>query len=337
MGRLAYILRCIAHMDYRALLETVGEAHKASGKNRLWLFFDIVQCGFRYGAGYKDYLLCAFYDLNDRQRATYVTRGINNSIVSRLNDPNYYHIFDNKLDFYRTFAAYLHRDWLDFTKVSETEFEAFVEKHPSVIVKPADASCGIGVEKLDRADYPDVKAMYDDIRGKGAALVEEVVHQHSEMERLNPGSVNTVRVYTVLAEGEAHAVYACVRMGNSDRPVDNINAGGMYSPVDLETGGVTCAACDKQRIVYEVHPRSGCRIEGFQVPFWKESIALCCEAAHVVPQMGYVGWDVAVTEKGPLFIEANNMPGHDAFPQMPLQAPDKIGILPVFQKYIPGL
>ena len=54
-------------------------------------------------------------------------------------------------------------------------------------------------------------------------------------------------------------------------------------------------------------------------------------------QMGYIGWDVAITKDGPLFIEANNMPGHDAFPQMPLQAPDKIGILPVFQKYIKGL
>ena len=66
-------------------------------------------------------------------------------------------------------------------------------------------------------------------------------------------------------------------------------------------------------------------------------MALCREAAYKVPQMGYVGWDVAITADGPLFIEANNLPGHDAFPQMPLQAPDKIGILPVFQKYIKGL
>ncbi len=337
MDRLAYIFRCILHMDYGALFRTVGEAHRACGKNRVWLFFDVVRCGFRYGAGYKDYLLCAFYDLNGAQRATYVTRGINNAIVSRLNDPAYYSVFDNKLEFYKTFAGYLHRDWLDLAQCSEESFRAFIEKHPTVIVKPADASCGVGVEKLCAEDYPDAGAMYRDVLQKGVSIVEEVVRQHPEMDRLNPGSVNTVRVYTVLVDGEAHAVYACVRMGNSDRPVDNINAGGMYSPLDLETGRVTCAACDKQRIVYEVHPRSGCRIEGFQIPFWKESLALCCEAAHVVPQMGYVGWDVAITESGPLFIEANNMPGHDAFPQMPLQAPEKIGILPVFQKYIPGL
>ena len=177
----------------------------------------------------------------------------------------------------------------------------------------------------------------EDLKKKGADVIEEVVIQHPDMNRINPGSVNTIRVYTVLSDGVSNMVYACIRMGNSDRPVDNINAGGMYSPIDLETGKIACAACDKQRIVYERHPRSGCLLKGYQIPYWDKVMDICREAAHKVPQMGYIGWDVAITKDGPLFIEANNMPGHDAFPQMPLQAPDKIGILPVFQKYIKGL
>lgn len=60
MGRLSYIFHCIAHMDYRALLETVGTVHGLCGKNRAWLLFDITKCGFKFGAGYKDYLLCEF-------------------------------------------------------------------------------------------------------------------------------------------------------------------------------------------------------------------------------------------------------------------------------------
>lgn len=111
----------------------------------------------------------------------------------------------------------------------------------------------------------------------------------------------------------SNVVYACIRMGNSVRPVDNINAGGMYSPIDLETGKIACAACDKQRIVYERHPRSRCLLKGYQIPYWDKVMDICREAAHKVPQMGYIGWDVAITKDGPLFIEANNMPGHDAF------------------------
>ena len=52
--------------------------------------------------------------------------------------------------------------------------------------------------------------------------------------------------------------------------------------------------------------------------------------------MDYVGVAWAPGD-GPLFIEANNMPGHDAFPQMSTQAPDKIGFKPQLQRYIKGL
>ena len=69
MGKLGYIIRCIAHMDYSALFDTVKQVHKLSGKPRAAILADIVSCGFKYGAGYKDYLLCEFYNLNSEQRA----------------------------------------------------------------------------------------------------------------------------------------------------------------------------------------------------------------------------------------------------------------------------
>ena len=56
----------------------------------------------------------------------------------------------------------------------------------------------------------------------------------------------------------------------------------------------------------------------------------------MVPQVGYVGWDIAVTENGPLIIEGNHFPGHDIL-QMPPHVPDKIGMLPTFKKYIKEL
>ena len=166
MGRLKYIFHCILHMDYKSLFDTVKTVHEVSGKNRIWLFFDIIKCGFKYGAGYKDYLLCAFYDLNDKQRATYVTRGINNSIVKSLNDPAYYHIFDNKSEFYTTFAEYLHREWLHFSKCTKEQFLDFMQDKDEIICKPDDASCGVGVEKLKKADYATLDAMYEDLKKK---------------------------------------------------------------------------------------------------------------------------------------------------------------------------
>lgn len=337
MARLLYIFRCILQMDYKALFKTVHEVHKLCGKNRIYLFFDIIVCGFRYGAGYMDYLLCEFFNLSAQQRATYVTRGINNSIAKKLNNADYYHLFNNKNEFYELFSEYIGREWLDFTKADESEFVAFMQGRESIICKPLDACCGVGIEKLHVKDFDSLSEMYGYLRQRNAGLVEEVVVQHPAMSKINDSSVNTIRVYTVLYEGVSNVAYACIRMGNSDRPVDNINAGGMYSPVDLQTGKISCVAYDKNRNVYTQHPRTGCPLVGYQIPYWDAVMDLCRKAAYKVPQMGYVGWDVAITENGPLFIEANNLPGHDAFPQMPMQAPDKIGMLPVFKSLIKDL
>ena len=60
-------------------------------------------------------------------------------------------------------------------------------------------------------------------------------------------------------------------------------------------------------------------------------MALCEECAKVIPQVRYVGWDIAITEKGPVVIEGNQFPGHDIL-QLPVHCPDKIGMLPVIKK-----
>ena len=65
----------------------------------------------------------------------------------------------------------------------------------------------MGVEKLKKADYATLDAMYEDLKNKGADVIEEVVIQHPDMNRINPGSVNTIRVYTVRQEdGEPHVI-----------------------------------------------------------------------------------------------------------------------------------
>lgn len=334
MSRLGYILRCIVKMDYSNLIKTVNRSHKKSGKGRISLFVDIVKCGFKYGAGYMDYELLEWWNLNEKQRATYVTRGINNSMIKICNKSECYHLLHNKDEFNELFSDMLGRKWIRVDKASFEDFERFMTGLDTVLIKPLDSNCGKGVEKLSRKDYKDIRELYDYIIGTGCALAEEYIVQHSEMSRMYPESVNTVRVVTVLdKEGEPHIIYAAVRLGNEGRVVDNINAGGLSAPVDKETGVLTNVAFDKNFHYYDEHPYTGVKIVGFRIPLWSEVVDLVTVAAKRIPELRYVGWDVAITEKGPLFVEANHHPGHDII-QMPRHTPDKIGMLPEFRKYI---
>lgn len=336
MNKLKFLVRCALHMDYKELFHVAGVVHGITGKSRLFILMDVVKCAVRYGAGFNDYLLCEFYNLNDSQRATYVTRSVNNKLVSMLNDREYYHFFSVKKDFYNRFSEYLGRDWLDFSEATPERFRAFLEGRREIMVKPAAESGGKGVEKLNVKDFPSLDTLYRTLQEKQIGVVEEVIVQHPEMSRLNRSSLNTLRVVTIVNRTGPHIVYAHVRIGNHGRPVDNLHSGGMFAPIDLDTGKIQYPAYDKDRITYEVHPDTGTRIQGFQIPFWEETKALCLKAATVVPQMKYIGWDVGVTENGPLFVEGNDMPGYDIL-QMPPHTPDKIGMLPRFREFVDGI
>ncbi len=336
MRRIIYLIKRILGMDYKGLFRTVKAIHKKTKISRIKLFFDIVRCGLKYGAGYKDYQLCEWWNLNAEQRATYVTRGINNTIVTLLNDKEYYHILDNKIEFNNTFGEFLGRKWIDMETADISSFTEFLSGLDIIISKPTAEACGRGVEKITVSDYPSPETLFEHLKEIKSGLCEEFVVQHKDISALYPHSVNTYRIVTVLTDGEPHIVYAFIRIGNGGRFVDNINAGGMAAPINIETGIIEYPAFDKDSIYYDTHPFTNCPIKGRQLPCWKESVEMVLKAATVVPQVGYVGWDVAVTENGPLLIEGNPFPGHDIL-QMPPHVPDKIGMLPQFKKYIKNL
>ena len=178
--------------------------------------------------------------------------------------------------------------------------------------------------------------MYDPLQVIQAGIIEEVICQHPAISAIYPHSVNTYRIVTVLRDGVAHVVYGFIRIGNGSQFVDNINAGGMAAPIDPETGVIQYAAYDKNRHCYDIHPATGHPIVGVSLPYWKEAVEMCLSAAQVIPQLGYIGWDIAVTENGPQLIEGNEFPGHDIL-QMPPHVPDKIGMLPRFRKFLQEL
>ena len=45
MSKLKYLIRRIAEMNYKQMIEKIDEVHKKSGKCKLFIFFDMVWCG----------------------------------------------------------------------------------------------------------------------------------------------------------------------------------------------------------------------------------------------------------------------------------------------------
>lgn len=331
MANLKYLIQRALDMNYKAMLEKINSIHKKTGRSRVAIFRDMKDCAVKYGAGYMDYDLFEMYNLTPEQRDTYLTRGRNNSLVAKYNDKAYFDELGDKIRFNTKFGAFLHRDWVPVTGENKEQVMDFLSRHQTFMAKPSQGSCGWGIEKLNRTDFESTDALYAHLVEKAPLLeLEEVIEQHPDVAAIYPGSINTVRMVTIRGKsGRVYLVTAMFRIGNG-KFVDNFNSGGMVAPMDPESGTVIDRALDKQKNLYDNHPATGTPIKGFRFPDWDKARALVEEAAQVVPQMGYVGWDVCFTPAGPCLVEGNQFPGHDIY-QLPVHTPDKIGIMPRFR------
>ena len=334
MSKIGYVLRMAKAMNFTNLRKRAGEASKKSGRPVILIVADMLYCALRYQAGYMDYTLFEMYFKNRRQRESVLTRGKNNMYVAALNDSAASLKLSNKVEFHKYFAAYTKRAYLDLATAGFTEFEAFIDTYGDILVKPPGGTHGEGIRRLPAGEITDRRALYDECLKNGRTLCEQLVVQHDELNRVYAGSVNTIRLVTMLVGMKAEIVIAMHRIGGAGNGVDNFNSGGMVAPVDDTTGRVTLPAVDKQGNVYASHPATGGRIAGMQIPYWNECLEIVKNAALVVPEVRYIGWDVAVTPAGPLLIEGNPYPGHDIY-GLPAHSPDGMGVLPRFEAVIP--
>lgn len=298
----------------------------------LFIFIDMLWCAARYGVGYLDYKVFGFAFVRGAARKTFMTMDDNLSLVRAVNDKAYTYLLDQKCAFNERFHGFLGREWLDLRKADPETFETFLQGKETFFAKEVDSFGGRGVRRIRLEEYPDREALYHQLRANGQYLVEETILQHPEMERLHPGSINTVRIVTLLVHDKPDVMYALIRVGGKGQCVDNICCGGLYAPVD-ESGAVFHDAfCETEERFYDCHMESGVKFIGFQVPYFHEAVELVKKAAKVVPQVGYVGWDVAIGETGPLLIEGNVIPGYDMCQNYCHLKKKGEGILPRFEK-----
>ncbi len=330
MKDIKYVLGRLMHMDYGAMLKKINSIHKKTGMGRLKIFRDMKDCAVNYGAGYMDYDLFEMYNLTPEQRDTYLTRGRNNALVKKYNDMTYGKYFTDKAAFNGRFGDYIKREWILMEEDNREQVLDFIRRHDVLIAKPLDGCCGRGVEKIKVQEKGGAEQCYAYLKGLGVQYeLEQLLVQHEAVSAIYPHAINTVRTVTVNHNGQVHLICTYFRIGNGGKHVDNFNNGGMVAPVDENTGIVKDRAIDKQKNLYEIHPMTGTAIKGFQFPYWQEAMELAMKAAKEVPQMGYIGWDVAFTPDGPCLVEGNDFPGHDIY-QLPQHTPDKIGMMGKF-------
>lgn len=297
--------------NYKGFIDSAKRIQKVNHKPWPVNLADCLMCTAKYGSGYIDYETFEMYGMKAAERANVLTISKNNELVKLLNDQSYAFYFEDKAAFDKRFDPYLKRGWMFLKDHSFEDFEAFIRDKEKIIAKPLDQCCGRGIDIYQVKDH-EPRALYDMLMANQAFLIEEVVVQDEVMSSLCSSSVNTIRIITILNGEQVSIVAGCVRMSRGDQVVDNFNSGGIASILDTNTGMLATDGYDKFRSNFVTHPETGTVIKGFKIPMWEEAKEMVMEAAREIPQVRYVGWDIAISrDHGPLLIEGNSYPGQD--------------------------
>lgn len=137
-------------------------------------------------------------------------------------------------------------------------------------------------------------------------IIQRKILQHAALAAVNPSSVNSLRLYSVLNRDGSVKIYSSVlRVGIGDAKIDNFSSGGFAIGID-ENGRLRKFGYNKDGDRTEKHPTTGLVFENYEIPSFAQAVALVHKAHPMVPHFRSVSWDIAIAEDGkPILIEAN--------------------------------
>ena len=296
--------------------EVSNKLKKEKGKSKISTFIDLVNCSRKYRTSPHNYEVMGFADLTKEQRKTYFTFSDSIAMMEKYNSKKHEAIFYNKFIFSKVFSEFFGRKCVITNYLTEEDFEKFMEGETKIVYKPVNAAQGKGVEVLDLCDFENLKELYNYVMTLPNGILETWITQHSSISSLYPHAVNPIRINTVLDGDKMHVMTSTLSIGHNSK-IANASINALFALVDPKTGEVLTDACDYNGGVYKKHPETDAEFKGFQIPFWKETLEMLEKATRTMYQVRYVGWDIAITENGPILIEGNNDPGYLGF-QLPL-------------------
>ena len=304
-------------------------------KSKFLIFFDQVKHIILYSYCNKFYFLYGFDIKRFRNQEDYVDDGVfmrlrnklNNqkpsSPIAILRDKSLFDIIATRfsiptptvlgiLNDDNVFMDYHNGAIVPFTEyMGNNEFDAFL--------KVTDGECADGIFHIictkKHIVYQNTIYSFNGFlnilpRNSVFILQEKMPNQHPALAAIFDKAVNTIRLVTVISPltNKPMLFSAVLRVGVGDNEVDNWAAGGLSIGIDIEDSCLRKYGFFKPGFGTKTteHPNSKISFEGYSIPFLSEAVKEACRFHEVLKGVHSIGWDIAITEDGPCFIEGND-------------------------------
>ena len=308
------------------LQEIMGSVKKKSGvsdPDQLEaLFYHSIYCYWANGAITDEFFYYSFAEKTDEEIRKYITTREKLMYVKHLDRKDDIYILNDKYETYKKLQPYFKRDVIClYTEEDYPVFHAFVEKHPDFVVKPKNLGRARGVHFASVKNYSEeqIKLFFEELLTEGvqngkkykesidnSVVLEELIDEDPTLAQFHPGSVNALRITTVLVGDEVYVWRPWIKTGRGGNFVTAAFVGSPCAGIDEETGTIITHGRTENGEMFDAHPNSGIPFIGFQIPQWNELVAMVKEMARQLPTLRYIGWDMVLSKNGWCVMEAND-------------------------------
>lgn len=281
----------------RLMLSRPDLADKPDELNRAVVDMEAIIVLLSFSA--SEYVAFHFWGKTLAEKRTFINDKERMEILKTINSPEVIDTLDHKYHSYEMLHDYYGRELIYVSSGADyTAFCEFCRKHSTIVVKPPCDALGRGVRPVKTGGNINLRELFDSLVAEyGDFIAEELIVAHRKIRKLNPDSVNTIRLVTYPTPDGIVLQVPFMKIGQAGSFVDNGGAGGILVAIDPATGKLCSDGCDEDGVIYENHPQTGVKFKGYQLPKWEQAVQMAKELAGRVPGQNYLGWDLTFTKK----------------------------------------
>lgn len=213
----------------------------------------------------------------------------------------YFHDVHRPHEFFRNCNDILYNQNNQITSVAEM-IEYLLDEKPNFIIKPSvDSHRGRNVRVFTNYNEQDLKTLFEQYTHD--FVIQKLVNQSAQTKIINPTSLNTFRIITLLLNGKVTVLSSILRCGGKDSLVDNATSGGMF--IGIDSNGVLSRGTSFKRLLIE-ESAVGFKFANHKIHHFDRVLELAKQLHTRIPLCAFAGWDIALDENNqPIFIEVN--------------------------------
>lgn len=142
-------------------------------------------------------------------------------------------------------------------------------------------------------------------------IIQKFITQHEKMSLLNPTSINTIRITSLLINDEVEILGRVVRIGGIYSRVDNTSQGGIWCKI--KGGGILSERGYNKLLNSVLETDSKIKLKDFVIPNYDKIIKEVKILHKQIPYFRFVSWDFAIDSTGETVLVEYNVraPGID--------------------------